>query len=172
MSIFEPDKYFSSVTSIDIEWDLKRLGIKNVLIDIDNTIRRRDNDQIPLAVRQWLALAREKNISLCLVSNNFHQSVFAVSHDLDIPIVAKAMKPLPFGFLRALKALDAKPAESVIVGDQLFTDIVGGHLVGMRAYLVRPLVDIDLKHTVVLRRIEERFIGDAVSEGAMFDGEL
>lgn len=170
MSLFEPDKYFSSIAAIDIRWDLKRQGITNVLLDIDNTIRRRDNDEIPPSVRSWLLRAREEGVALCLLSNNFHQNAFDVARELDLPIVAKAMKPLPFGFWRALKTLDAKAPQSVIVGDQLFTDVVGGHLVGMKAYLVRPLVDVDLKHTVLVRKVESRFIGDALPEGAMPEG--
>ena len=165
MGSFEPDRYFSSIAQIDVEWDLARLHLTNVLLDVDNTIRRRDNDEVPPAVRAWLAKARQAGIRLCLLSNNFHDDVHYLARELDLPIVAKAMKPLPFGFSRALSLLDAKPENSVMVGDQLLTDVVGAHLFGMKAYLVRPLVDADLKHTVFVRRFEERLLNGAVPEG-------
>lgn len=164
MGLFEPDRYYSSITSIDVEWDLMRLHLRNVLLDIDNTLRRRDNDEVPQDVRAWLHAARQKGIKLCLLSNNFHENVYELARELDLPIVAKALKPLPLGFRRALEVVGGSPQDSVMVGDQLFTDVVGAHLVGMKAYLVRPLVDIDLKHTLLVRRVEERILGNAVPE--------
>lgn len=165
MGLYEPDRYFSSVSRIDVEWDLARHGLTHVFLDVDNTIRRRDNDEVPRAVLAWLAKARDTGISLCLLSNNFHDDIYELARDLDLPVVAKAMKPLPFGFQRAMKLVDATPDTSVMVGDQLLTDVVGAHVVGMKAYLVRPLVDVDLKHTVVMRRIEERLLREKTPQG-------
>jgi HAD superfamily phosphatase (TIGR01668 family) len=164
MGLFEPDRYFSSLTRIDVDWDLARLGLTHVFLDVDNTIRRRDNDEVPRAVRVWLAKAREKGISLCLLSNNFHDDIYDLACQLDLPVVAKAMKPLPFGFRRAMKMLGATSVSSVMVGDQLFTDIVGAHVVGMKAFLVRPLVDVDLKHTMVMRRIERSLLREKIPQ--------
>lgn len=168
MGLFDPDRYFSSIAQIDVEWDLARLHLTNVLVDVDNTLRRRDNGEVPPAVRSWLVKARQSNIKLCLLSNNFHDDVHELAHELDLPIVAKALKPLPFGFARALSLLDASRENTVMVGDQLLTDVVGAHLFGMKAYLVRPLVDVDLKHTVFVRRFEERLLDGAVPEGSAY----
>lgn len=165
MRLFEPDRYFSSITSIDAEWDLARLHLDHVLLDVDNTLRRRDNGEVPLAVRRWLADARRKDIGLCLLSNNFHDDIYDLAADLDLPVVAKAMKPLPFAFYRAMKAVGGSPKNSVMVGDQLLTDVMGARIVGMKAYLVRPLVDVDLKHTVVMRHLEQRLLGNTVPDG-------
>lgn len=165
VGLFEPDRYFSSLAAIDVEWDLARLHLRNVLLDIDNTLRRRDNDEVPPAVRSWLHRAQQKGIKLCLLSNNFHENVHELARELDLPIVAKAMKPLPFGFRRALEVVGGSSEDTVMVGDQLFTDIVGAHLVGMRGYLVCPLVDADLTHTLLVRRVEERILGNAMPEG-------
>ena len=165
MGLLEPDRYFSSLASIDVEWDLMRLHLRNVLLDIDNTLRRRDNDEVPPEVRSWLHTARQKGIKLCLLSNNFHDNVYELAQELAIPIVAKAMKPLPFGFRRALEVVEGSADDTVMVGDQLFTDVMGAHLIGMKAYLVRPLVEADLTHTFLVRRVEERVLGNAVPEG-------
>lgn len=170
MGLYEPDRYFSSLTRIDVEWDLMRQGLTHVFLDIDNTIRRRDNDEIPPAVRSWLAKARDRGLSLCLLSNNFHNDIYDLARELDLPVVAKAMKPLPFGFRRAMKMLDTTSTSSVMVGDQLLTDVVGAHGVGMKAYLVRPLVDVDLKHTVVMRRVEERLLREKTPQGDPLPG--
>lgn len=164
MGLFAPDKYFSSVTSIDVEWDLLRVHLDHVLLDIDNTLLRRDNHEVPLAVQQWLAKAGQKGVKLCLLSNNFHDSVFDLARDLDLPIVAKAMKPLPLGYARAMKLIEGSRENTVMVGDQLFTDVVGAHAFGITAYMVCPLVEEDLKHTLMLRRVERVLLGNRVPD--------
>lgn len=158
MSIFDPDKRFSSVASIDVEWDLLRAHLRYVLLDIDNTIRRRDNQKVPDEVLNWLVRAQSAGIKLCLLSNNFHADTYDFARALDIPLVAKALKPLPVGYKRALAQLNAPADETVMIGDQLFTDVVGAHLAGITAYYVQPLVDVDLKHTLVLRKLEKRIL--------------
>ncbi len=77
-----------------------------------------------------------------------------------MPIVANARKPLPGGFRRAL-ALLALPREAVVVvGDQLFTDIVGAKLYGLRAILVEPIVAHDPWNTLPLRILERWLLRD------------
>lgn len=166
MSIFTPDGFFSSIADIDIDHDLLNVGITTVLLDIDNTIRSRESGAIPREIRKWIASARDSGIEFCLLSNNWHGSALKVAEELEMPIVAKAMKPLPFSYIMAMRKIDAKRAETVAVGDQLFTDVAGAHLAGIKAYLVLPLAEADLKHTLMLRNIERLFIGGRVPVGA------
>ena len=88
------------------------------------------------------------------------------SPSLQLPLVAKAMKPLPFGYRTALRRIDARKDQAVAVGDQLFTDIVGAHLAGVKAFMVAPLAEVDLKHTLMLRGLEKRLIGAREPEPA------
>ena len=79
--------------------------------------------------------------------------------ELDIDLVSKALKPLPFAFLRALSKCDSTRARAAVVGDQLFTDVLGGKLLGMHTVLVLPLSATDLPHTLILRRVERLVLG-------------
>lgn len=166
-SFFTPDRYFSRLSRIDIAKDLLGAGLRTVLLDIDNTILRRDTHEVPRDIVVWLAQAKQANITICLLSNNWHTSVLELAETLDLPIVAKALKPLPFGYLRALSLVHAKRANSVVIGDQLFTDVAGAHALGMRAFLLAPLVEQDLTHTLFLRNIERALLGDAQPEGGV-----
>ena len=166
MSIFQPDRFFARVTSIDPDRDLLDAGLSCVLLDIDNTVRSRADGEVPRDVRVWLAKARGAGVSFCLLSNNWHADVHRFAGELDLPIVAKACKPLPFGYLRALRKLGAKRPSAVAVGDQLFTDVAGAHLVGIKAYLVVPLAEADLKHTLMLRGLERGLMGSSEPEPA------
>lgn len=166
MPFLEPDRYFARLSRIDIERDLLALGYRHVLLDVDNTILTRDTHEVPRDVGAWLARARDAGIAFCLVSNNWHEGVHRLARRLSLPIVAKAVKPLPPAFLMALKKLDAKRSETVVVGDQLVTDVMGAHLLGMKAYLLAPLVEQDLPHTLLLRNVERAIMGERQPEGA------
>lgn len=166
MGFFEPDRFFSRLSRVDIQADLLQQGFRFVLLDIDNTILARDTHDIPHDVGVWLGQARDAGISFCLVSNNWHESVYELAEALSMPIVAKAMKPLPFAFHRALKKIDAPKSQAVVIGDQLVTDVFGAHVYGLPAYLLAPLVEQDLPHTLFLRRIERLIMGDRQPEGA------
>lgn len=166
MAFLEPDRYFARISRIDIDRDLLALGYRNVLLDVDNTILTRDTHEVPRDVGFWLAKARDAGISFCLVSNNWHEGVYQLANRLSLPIVAKAVKPLPPAFLMALGKLGAKRAETVVVGDQLVTDVMGAHFLGMEAYLLAPLVEQDLPHTLLLRNFERAVMGERKPEGA------
>ncbi len=159
MSLFKPTRYFDRVSSIDPIYDLKDKGYSVVFLDIDNTLRSRADGLIPPDVLRWLESLKENGIHACLLSNNWHANVFELAHELDLPILAKALKPLPFSFLRACKLMNCKVKDAVMIGDQLSTDVWGANAIGMASYLVLPLAKEDLKHTVIIRKAERVILG-------------
>ena len=170
MAYLQPERYFSRISRIDIKRDLVERGYRFALLDIDNTVRSRATDDVPHDVRVWLARARDADIGFYLVSNNWHANVHELSAELGIPVVGKACKPLPFGFMAARRRLGARRGEVVVIGDQLSTDVIGAHNAGLPAYLVAPLVEQDLKHTVYVRKLERMILGDLQPEGAPVAG--
>jgi hypothetical protein len=164
MSLVSPDRYFSRITAIDIQRDLIDCGLTAVLLDIDNTIRSRETHDVPRDVHVWLAKARAAGIQFCLVSNNWHADIHDFAEELDMPLVAKAMKPLPPAFMAALRKLKAKTHQAVVIGDQISTDVVGAHALGMKAYLLQPLAEVDLRHMQYLRKVENMFVSGRTPE--------
>jgi len=148
-----PDAYLSSVHAIDLK-DLVARGIRVLLLDLDNTLLPRDTNVVPDELKEWAAGLRERGFSVCLVSNNWHERVHHVASELGFDLVDKAIKPLPFAFRQALRLENATAKEAAVIGDQLFTDILGGNMLGMRTILVAPLSATDLPHTLLLRRLE------------------
>ncbi len=165
MAFLEPDRYFARVTRISPEDDLIGCGFTHMLLDMDNTILSRATHDIPRDVLAWLEQVREAGVSVCLLSNNWHDVPYEWAKTLDLPVVAKACKPLPHGYIAARGKIGARSADTVVVGDQLSTDVVGAHLLGMKAYLVCPLVEQDLKHTQVVRAFERMLLGARSPEG-------
>jgi HAD superfamily phosphatase (TIGR01668 family) len=153
-----PAAYLNSADLISEEF-LQERNIKALLLDIDNTIVPRDSFIIPNELRAWIDDLKSKGYQICLLSNNWHKVVFQYGEDLGLPVIYKAMKPAPFAFLRALKHLGVSRREAIMVGDQLFTDILGSRLLGMRSVLVRPLAVTDLWYTLILRKLERLILG-------------
>jgi len=153
MSFFSPNDYLVDVHAIDLE-GLKAIGIDTLLVDLDNTLLPRDTNLVPRELSEWSRDLATRGFKVCLVSNNWHERVKTVADELGFELVSKAVKPLPFAFLRALSKVRSDRRRAVVVGDQLFTDVLGGRLLGMRTVLVVPLSQTDLPHTLLLRRLE------------------
>jgi hypothetical protein len=166
--VLSPDYYLKSVHEIDLD-ELKSDGIDTLLIDLDNTLLPRDTNEVPDELRAWAAEVRDRGFSVCLVSNNWHERVKGVADELGFCLVPKAVKPLPFAFLKALTLTGSSRAKACVVGDQLFTDILGGKLLGIRTVLVSPLSETDLPHTLALRRLERVFLRDRQPIGPIED---
>ena len=160
MGVFRPDACYARISDIDVERDLKAAGLQTVLLDIDNTLRSRADGEVPADARAWIGRCKRAGVNVCLLSNNWHRNVFDLASELDLPIVAKALKPLPTGYLVALRDMHAKARSAVVVGDQLFTDIVGAKVLGIRAFLVAPLAEVDLPHMAALRHVERAIVGE------------
>lgn len=159
MAFFKPERYFKRITDIDVQSDIAALGFTHVLVDVDNTIRSREDGLVPDDVQEWLEEAARAGVTVCLFSNNWHDNVFELGRQLDLPVVAKAMKPLPYAYFHAKRQVGCPLGTTLAIGDQLLTDICGAHVLGVTAYLVEPLAQKDLRHTVVLRRLERKLMG-------------
>jgi HAD superfamily phosphatase (TIGR01668 family) len=159
MSLIAPDDYLSSVVLIDPD-ALSKQGFRVALLDIDNTLVPRDTHVLPDETREWVARLKECGLRPCLITNNWHKIVFTYAEELGVPIVYKAMKPLPFSYLRALKKVNHEKGEGVVVvGDQIFTDILGAKILGYRGILLLPQAGRDLWYTLLLRRLERLLLG-------------
>ena len=153
MSLLRPGRYLPAVTCLDLE-GLWAAGKRVLLLDRDNTLVPRDARRAPDDVVAWLAHARSIGFRLCLVSNNWAKNVRPDAEQFGAQLVSRAAKPLPFGLWRALRKVGGRPSEAVLVGDQVFTDVLGARLAGIDSVLVRPQAEKDLAHTLVLRRVE------------------
>jgi len=138
---------------------LTDLGVRGIIVDLDNTVCPYHRPELAPGVADWVARALAQGFALVLVSNNFPERVALVGAQLGIPVVPNALKPLPFAFLRALRLLGTPRRATVVIGDQLFTDVLGAKLLGLRTILTRPLVEGDFPLTRVLRYLERTIAG-------------
>lgn len=158
MGLVKPWKRATDVASISVP-ELVEAGVTCVLIDRDNTVVPRDTKRAPQSALAWLDELRSAGIGICMVSNNFHTAeVEASAAELGMQVVHHAMKPAPFAVRRALELMGSTPEQAVLVGDQVFTDVMAGNLAGVRPILVEPQSTTDLWYTHIFR-VFERAIG-------------
>lgn len=154
MSLFRPYTLKKSVTAISVD-TLREWGIRAVLLDVDNTLTAHDSQTLPKEVSAWLQAVQAAGMTALLVSNGNRKRIQPFAEKIGLPFTALAAKPLPYGFLKAKKQLGLKRRECLVVGDQIFTDVLGGKLAGMRVAQVLPLAcDTDTAFIRFKRKIE------------------
>ena len=154
MELLTPVFSLDKVEDITPEF-LAENNISALLIDVDNTLVSRATGAFESPVLDWIETMKQAGISLCLLSNNWHQVTHDHAATAGLPLVAKAMKPAPIAYIRALNTIGAKRETTAMVGDQLFTDILGARLCVMPCILVRPLSSVDLWYTRIFRKFED-----------------
>ena len=163
MGLCTPGRYLRSVTALDLE-ALWAAGKRAVLLDRDNTLVPRDTGVMPSDVVAWLDRARELGFKLCLVSNNWAKNVRPDAQAAGAKLVSAAAKPLPFALWHALRKVGVRRREALLVGDQVFTDVLGARLAGIDSVLVVPQCDVDQKGGLALRDLEARVLRDLEPE--------
>ncbi|MHB0975701.1 MAG: YqeG family HAD IIIA-type phosphatase [Candidatus Aquicultorales bacterium] len=150
---FFPSEYCDSIFDIDLE-ALRSSGIDGLVVDLDNTIIPRNSHTASESLREWLARARSLDFKICILSNNWMTRVSRIANQLSVPLVARAAKPRKKAFALAMKEIGTTPGSTAVIGDQIFTDVLGGNLSGAYTILVVPISDKEAPHTRLLRKLE------------------
>ncbi|MDN5346849.1 MAG: putative phosphatase [Clostridia bacterium] len=149
----QPDLYVESLLAIPYE-RLWQQGIRGFIVDLDNTVTEWNLETLRPEVKEWFNRVREKGFKTCLVSNNRENRVASVAEILDIPCISRAGKPRRRAFRQAMGVMGTRREETAVVGDQLFTDILGGNRLGLYTVLVVPLTRREFIGTQLVRKIE------------------
>ena len=151
--ILFPKMYCKGVPYIDIE-ELKHNNIKGIAIDVDNTLI--DYKKIVSEdIKKWVELVKQSELKICILSNSNNKiKVESVAKTLDLEYIMFAQKPMKKGFKKAMKLLDL-PAENIaVIGDQVFTDVIGANRMNMLSIYVEPINKKEYWYTKWKRPIE------------------
>ena len=138
MLTLRPDHCFDSILHISFDF-LKRHDLRGLALDLDNTLAPYKQSRVMPAVAAWIANLKRQGIGLAVLSNARKERVAAFCAPLGLPYVSKAGKPGIGGFRRVSKLLRLEPEQIGMVGDQLFTDMLGARRGGFSAIFVKPL---------------------------------
>lgn len=136
--LFKPTYVFNNVTEITVDF-LNKHNIKGLLLDLDNTLTTHNNPVPPQSSLDWLDRMKESGIKMMIVSNNSSERVQPFAKALGLHFVPNGKKPLTFGYTQAIKEMGINKKNIAAVGDQIFTDILGSKLKGIRSLFVFPI---------------------------------
>ncbi len=137
MPLLKPRLMVDKMIDLDMEF-FRAIGCKAILLDVDNTMTTHDNPTPAYGVIEWIDKMKSNGLNLIIVSNNSAERVAPFAEKIGLDFVAKGAKPLAKGFKEACRRIGVKPKEAVAIGDQIYTDIIGGNLLGAYTILTVP----------------------------------
>ena len=152
-NILYPRMYVNTLLDIPLE-ELEKAGIRAFILDLDNTITEWNSQELRAEVEAWFSAIKQQGFKACILSNNGEQRILQISKRLGIPFIHRARKPLRRSFLRAVDLMEIKPSETAVIGDQIFTDVLGGNRAGLYTILVKPLAKKEFYGTKISRTME------------------
>lgn len=158
-----PKYYCDKITDITIDL-LEKNKIKGLILDVDNTLIDFDRKMINGA-EEWIDSMKANGIKCIILSNsNKLDKVTMVAKNLDLPFIYFGTKPLKRGFKKAKKILELENENIAVIGDQIFTDVIGANRSRMFPILVNPIAKKDIWATKLKRPIEELIVRSYVNK--------
>ena len=137
---FVPEFYLNTFNEANAEF-LREIGVRGVILDVDNTLEPYENPVPGDDVLRWFDDLEAIGIKMAIVSNNNRERVERFNEKLGFPAYYKAGKPFKKNVLRAMKDMGTDKKNTILIGDQIFTDVWAAHNAGIRAILVSPIKD-------------------------------
>ena len=149
-----PDLYVSSLFDIPLD-TLRRRSMRAFILDLDNTITEWNSNVVECGVGDWFTTIKNAGFKACILSNNNERRCLVVADHLGIPFIYRAQKPRRASFYRALELMEVTAEETAVMGDQIFTDVLGGNRAGLFTILVTPIAGREFLGTKISRAMEK-----------------
>ena len=153
----QPNLILNSVQDITPEL-LQTHNLRSLLLDVDSTLKRYRATEISPETIRWIESLKEADIQFCLLSNGRKYRIRPIAEQIDIPFIAPAMKPTPFGCQAAIKTMGFDPTSTAIVGDQVFADILAGKLAKIFTILITPIHPEEERWYTRIKRPAEKWV--------------
>ena len=135
-----PDYMFATFDAVTPAF-LQSIGLRALLIDIDNTLAPYEEPDPNERVLAWFAELEKNGIKAALVSNNHAPRVERFNKSLGLIADPDSGKPGRKTLERAMKELGVTHTETAMLGDQILTDCFAGKHIGLCAIIVPPIKD-------------------------------
>ncbi len=158
MRLFTPEGYYKKLSAIPVD-QLVAQGVQGVILDLDNTITTWNSLEFDQEVLAWFDKLHAAGIKSCILSNNHAPRIAPIAAAVGSLFVGEAKKPMKSGYRRGMKVLGTGIGNTIMVGDQLLTDVFGGNRAGLRCLLVEPIsTDQEYWFTTYVNRKIEKWI--------------
>ena len=154
-SKLQPKLKINTIYDIDL-MQLWNHGFRGIITDLDNTLVGASDKLATPELVQWLEKVKSIGFKVAIVSNNERLRVETFAAPLQIPYFYRAKKPINASFRKALAQLELTPQQTVVIGDQMLTDVLGGNRMGLYTIMVQPISTKDEGFfTRINRKIEK-----------------
>lgn len=155
--LLRPDYVFKTIADISPDF-LAGEGIDALILDLDNTLTTHNNPIPKPEISRWLEDMKQMGLPMLILSNNHHDRVKPFADALGLDFVCDGGKPLTGGYKRAIARLGMDKSRIASVGDQIYTDVLGCNLAGIRSIFTYPIVYETGFWFRVKRTLEKPFI--------------
>lgn len=162
-----PKLFVESLAEVDLD-ALASRGITSILLDLDNTILPWRGCEVPPESLEWIKRACEMGMKLFIASNTRNpRRLRSIAEKLDIPCMDKIAKPRRKGLKAAMAEMGSTPEQTAIIGDQIFTDILGGNRLSLYTILVKPMHPREFIGTKISRLFEKPVLAMLARRGML-----
>ena len=155
MKNFYPNRFFDKKEDVPFQEYYKQ-GYRSIIFDIDNTLVPHGapaDEKVIIFIQQL----KEIGFQICLLSNNDEERVASFNERIQVHYIYKANKPFRSGYERAMDILGTGLKNTLFVGDQIFTDVLGAKRAGLHAIMVKPIHPKE-EIQIVLKRYLEKVV--------------
>jgi len=146
---------------------LREQGIKGIIFDLDNTLVEWKQDQLTPEVMALVQQLKELGFKMTILSNALEYRVEAIARRLDIPYISRAVNPRKSPFRKAMDLMATTPETTAVVGDQIFTDILGGNRMKLYTIWISPLSSTEFISTKAVRKLERLVVKQFRKKGIL-----
>lgn len=155
--VYIPTYHATSIFDID-PTSLKKVGIKLILTDLDNTLDHYKQMKPSKKVYEKINEFKDNGLKVIIISNNFKDRVSYYANLLGIEHRHLMLKPYGFKIEKLIKEKGYDKNEVLVIGDQVYTDVMAGNRANVMTILVDPLTNIDQRFTRIKRKFEKPLI--------------
>ncbi|MBQ1368086.1 MAG: YqeG family HAD IIIA-type phosphatase [Firmicutes bacterium] len=155
INLLRPDQYVRSVYEVDFD-QLWEQGIRGLFFDVDNTLIPYYVDKIPPEAVKLLTDLRRKGFKVFILSNGRKTRVESMEKQVQLKGFARSGKPLRYGIWALNRKTHLKGRQMATIGDQVFMDVLCGHLGGGKGILIEPIDRVKDEASVLKRRPAEK----------------
>ncbi|MEQ1934240.1 MAG: YqeG family HAD IIIA-type phosphatase [Fimbriimonadaceae bacterium] len=167
-----PVQAVDSILEIDLQ-DLYSSGKKLLLLDMDNTLTEWRSEEIPETTHAWIKQAKDLGFDLCILSNTRNPDRLSrLATLLEVDFKFGKFKPSRHMFLEALRERKCEPDDALMIGDQMFTDVLGANRSGIDAILVRQMAPKEFVGTKFISRTGEKILRGRINRALVPDENL
>ena len=152
-----PGMTVDKIQDIDLD-DLRKRNIRGLILDIDNTLVPNHVAEADDNAVAWIERVKNSGFRVCIVSNASRKRVVKFNERLKIYAIHRAVKPGVKALRKAMRLMETDEKSTALIGDQIFTDVLGGNRLGMLTILVTPLHSREAAFIRFKRRLEKRIL--------------